>query len=46
MVLTFGAEEERGMPLNLSIFHTNDMHGRLEAMTRLSGYARRLRAEA
>ncbi len=33
-------------PLHLSIFHTNDMHGRLGAMARLSGYARRLRAEA
>jgi 5'-nucleotidase len=46
MVLTLGAEMERSMRLNLSIFHTNDMHGRLEAMARLSGYARRLRAEA
>jgi 5'-nucleotidase len=33
-------------PVYLSIFHTNDMHGRLEAMARLSGLARRLRAEA
>ena len=32
--------------LELTIFHTNDMHGRLEAMTRLSTFARRLRAEA
>ena len=33
-------------PLQISIFHTNDMHGRLEAMARLSSFARRLRAEA
>jgi 5'-nucleotidase len=33
-------------PIRLSIFHTNDMHGRLEAMSRLSSFARRLRAEA
>jgi 5'-nucleotidase len=32
--------------LELSIFHTNDMHGRLEAMARLSSFARRLRGEA
>lgn len=32
--------------VDLSIFHTNDMHGRLEAMARLSSFARRLRAEA
>ena len=32
--------------VHLSIFHTNDMHGRLEAMARLSAFARRLRAEA
>ncbi len=32
--------------VRLSIFHTNDMHGRLEAMARLSAFARRLRAEA
>ena len=31
--------------VHLSIFHTNDMHGRLEPMARLSGFARRLRAE-
>ena len=30
----------------LSIFHTNDMHGHLDAMARLSSFARRLRAEA
>ena len=30
----------------LSIFHTNDMHGHLEAMARLSAFCRRLRAEA
>jgi 5'-nucleotidase len=33
-------------PIQISIFHTNDMHGRLEAMSRLSSFARRLRAEA
>jgi 5'-nucleotidase len=33
-------------PLQISIFHTNDMHGRLEAISRLSSFARRLRAEA
>jgi len=33
-------------PIHVSIFHTNDMHGRLDAMARLSAYARRLRAEA
>lgn len=32
--------------MQLSIFHTNDMHGRLDAMARLSTFARRLRAEA
>ncbi len=32
--------------IDLSIFHTNDMHGRIEAITRLSSFARRLRAEA
>jgi 5'-nucleotidase len=32
--------------IHLSIFHTNDMHGRLDPMARLSGFARRLRAEA
>ena len=32
--------------IELSIFHTNDMHAHLEAMARLSGLARRLRAEA
>lgn len=35
-----------GYPVHLAIFHTNDMHGRLEAMARLSSFARRLRAEA
>lgn len=38
--------ERTSKRLHLSIFHTNDMHGRLEAMARLSGFARRLRAEA
>lgn len=33
-------------PLNISIFHTNDMHGRLEAMARLSHFSRRLRTQA
>ncbi len=28
------------------VFHTNDMHGRLDAMARLSHLARRLQAEA
>ncbi len=32
--------------LPVTLFHTNDMHGRLEAMARLSTVARRLRAEA
>jgi hypothetical protein len=31
-------------PLRISIFHTNDMRGRLEAICRLSSFARRLRA--
>lgn len=31
---------------HLTIFHTNDMHGRLEAIARLNAYARRLRTEA
>jgi len=31
-------------PIHLTIFHTNDMHGRLEAMARLSSFARRLTA--
>ena len=34
------------VPTHLTIFHTNDMHGRLEAMARLSSFARRLRREA
>lgn len=33
-------------PVQITIFHTNDMHGHLEAMSRLSAFARRLRAEA
>jgi 2',3'-cyclic-nucleotide 2'-phosphodiesterase (5'-nucleotidase family) len=33
-------------PIRISIFHTNDMHGRLEPMARLSSFAQRLRAEA
>jgi 2',3'-cyclic-nucleotide 2'-phosphodiesterase (5'-nucleotidase family) len=32
--------------IEISIFHTNDIHGRLEAMARLSSFARRTRAEA
>lgn len=32
-------------PVRVTIFHTNDMHARLEAMARLSHYASRLRAE-
>jgi len=31
-------------PIHLTIFHTNDMHGRLEAMARLSSFPRRLTA--
>ena len=31
--------------IDLSIFHTNDMRGRMEAITRLSSFARRLRTE-
>lgn len=30
----------------LTILHTNDMHGRLDAMARLSAFAKQLRAEA
>jgi len=37
---------QTGDPIRVSIFHTNDMHGRLEAMARLSSFARRLRAAA
>jgi 5'-nucleotidase len=33
-------------PIFITIFHTNDMHARLEAMARLSSYARKLRHEA
>jgi len=33
-------------PIRATIFHTSDMHGRLEAMARLSSFARRLRREA
>ncbi len=33
-------------PIRLTILHTNDMHGHIEAMPRLSHLARRLRAEA
>lgn len=32
--------------LQLSIFHTNDLHGRVEHLPRLSAFARRLREEA
>ena len=32
--------------IRISVFHTNDMHGRLEPIARLSSFARRLRAEA
>jgi 2',3'-cyclic-nucleotide 2'-phosphodiesterase (5'-nucleotidase family) len=35
-----------GNPINITILHTNDMHGREQAMARLSHLARRLRAEA
>lgn len=37
---------ETAEPVHLSIFHTNDMHGHLETMARLSTFARRLRTEA
>lgn len=33
-------------PIEITILHTNDMHGRIEPMTRLSGLAKRMRAEA
>jgi 2',3'-cyclic-nucleotide 2'-phosphodiesterase (5'-nucleotidase family) len=33
-------------PLRITIHHTNDMHGRIEAMARLSAMARSLREEA
>ncbi|MEJ2707385.1 MAG: bifunctional UDP-sugar hydrolase/5'-nucleotidase [Anaerolineales bacterium] len=33
-------------PLEVTIFHTNDVHGREEALSRLSAVARQLRAEA
>jgi 5'-nucleotidase len=33
-------------PLAVTIFHTNDMHARLEAMARLSSCARKMRNEA
>ena len=32
--------------LHLSIFHTNDIHGHIERLPRLSAFVRRLRAEA
>lgn len=32
-------------PVRVTVFHTNDMHARLEAMARLSHYVARLRAE-
>lgn len=32
--------------INLTIFHTNDIHGRLQEIARLSHFARRLRSEA
>ena len=31
--------------IEITIFHTNDMHGRLPAIARLSSFARRKRAE-
>ncbi len=33
-------------PQKVTIFHTNDMHGRLEAMARLSHFSRRMRSQA
>jgi len=32
-------------PIHITILHTNDMHGRLEAMGRLSTYAKQLKAD-
>ena len=32
-------------PIKITILHTNDMHGRLEAMSRLSTYASKLKAD-
>ncbi len=32
-------------PIKITILHTNDMHGRLEAMGRLSTYAKQLKAD-
>jgi 2',3'-cyclic-nucleotide 2'-phosphodiesterase (5'-nucleotidase family) len=32
-------------PIRVTLFHTNDMHARLEAMSRLSTYAKKLRQE-
>ena len=32
-------------PIKITILHTNDMHGRLEAMSRLSTYAKQLTAD-
>ena len=32
-------------PIKITILHTNDMHGRLEAMSRLSTYAKQLKAD-
>jgi 5'-nucleotidase len=41
-----GIAEPATEPVHISIFHTNDMHARLEAIARLSTFARRLHAEA
>jgi 2',3'-cyclic-nucleotide 2'-phosphodiesterase (5'-nucleotidase family) len=38
--------ERSNPPIQVSIFHTNDMHGRLDDMARLSTVARKLREEA
>ncbi len=35
-----------GKPVRITIFHTNDMHGHLEAIARLSTHARKLREAA
>ncbi len=32
-------------PIKITILHTNDMHGRLEAMSRLSTYVKQLKAD-
>ena len=41
-----GQNKKTNHPIQITIFHTNDMHGRLEAMARLSTYTRQLKVEA